>query len=114
MDKIMICFPDARIEKMAQSGLDMLKRLTGYDTLTVETKRLSTTNTLVGQFPILITSQSDLTWVQDPGIIRRLVYLHFNESIKESEVKPDLYSDLSKNMGWLIDMVINMTQERAK
>jgi phage/plasmid-associated DNA primase len=81
VDKIMICFPDARIEKMSQSGLDMLKHLTGYDTLTVETKGLTTTNTITGKFPGLITSQSDLTWVQDPGITRRLVYLHFNESI---------------------------------
>lgn len=113
VDKIMICFPDARIETMSQSGLDMLKRLTGDDQLTVETKGLTSTSRITGNFPVIITSQSDLTWVQDPDITRRLVYLQFGQSINKEEVNPDLFSALSSDMGWLIDMAIGMTQQRA-
>lgn len=62
---------------------------------------------------MIITSQSDLTWVQDPGITTRLVYLQFGQSINKEEVNPDLFSVLSSDMGWLIDMAIGMTQQRA-
>lgn len=112
--KYVLCFPDERIENFSQSGRDMLKRLTGEDILTVETKGLTITNSITGYYPVIITSQSDLTWVQDPGITRRLVYLHFHKSIKEDEVNSNIFSELSSDMGWLIDMAIDMTQERAK
>jgi phage/plasmid-associated DNA primase len=91
----------------------MLKRLTGDDELTVETKGLTSTSRITGKFPVIITSQSDLTWVQDPGITRRLFYFQFDQSIKKKEINPDLFSALSSDMGWLIDMSIGMTQQRA-
>jgi hypothetical protein len=77
-DKYVLCFPDERIENLSQAGRDMLKRLTGDDELTVETKGLTSTSRITGNFPVIITSHSDLTWVQDPGITRRLVYLQFD------------------------------------
>ena len=111
--KSVICFPDARIEHMTTASRDELKRLMGDDPLTVETKGLTITKRISGNFPVLISSQSELTWVQDPGISRRLVYLDFNQSIPKDSVNPNLYSELSSDMGWLIDMAMLITQDRA-
>lgn len=111
--KKLVLLPDARMKYILDSTIDLLKRITGGDLLSTEIKRSIIGQTIKGDFPVLITSQSDLNWVNDSGVLRRIIPIRMGNTIPLDEVIVGLEENLIKNSLWLVERALILTQKQA-
>ena len=109
-----IIFPDVRLDTISNQAVDSLKRLTGSDFLTVETKGQTLTKELRCEFPVLITSQSNLSYIQDAGLYRRIIPIPFTKPVAVSQVNLTLAKELAESSAWLVMAALKLSNEDAR